>query len=52
VNEGAGNLLAMRDKLAEPVRAACGALVVIVADSPTYLRDDGVLVTSIASLGP
>ena len=52
VNEGAGNLLAMRDKLAEPVRAACGALVVIVADSPTYVRDDGVLVTSIASLGP
>lgn len=29
-----------------------GALLVIVADSPTYTRPDGVLVTSIAALGP
>jgi len=52
VDEGAANLLAMRDKLADSVRAACGALVVVVADSPTYTRPDGVIVTSIASLGP
>ncbi len=52
VNEAASHLLALREKLAEPVRASCGALVVIVADSPTYVRADGVLVTSIASLGP
>lgn len=52
VDEGASNLLAMRDKLSGPVRAAGGALVVVVADSPTYVRDDGVVVTSVASLGP
>lgn len=51
VQEGARNLLALRDKLSPEAVAACGALVVIVADSPTYTRPDGVLVTSIAALG-
>lgn len=51
VDEGADNLLALRKKLTEKTNAACGALVVVVADSPTYTRSDGILVTSIASLG-
>jgi hypothetical protein len=50
--EGARNLLALRDKLTDEVNARCGALVVVVADSPTYTRPDGVIVTSIAALGP
>jgi predicted AAA+ superfamily ATPase len=52
VPEGAHNLLALRDKLSPEANAACGALLVIVADSPTYTRPDGVLVTSLAALGP
>lgn len=52
VEEAARNLLALRAKLSDAANAACGALVVVVADSPTYTRPDGVLVTSIASLGP
>lgn len=52
VDEGAANLLALREKLSDEANAACGALVVAVADSPTYTRRDGVLVTSIAALGP
>jgi predicted AAA+ superfamily ATPase len=52
VDEGARSLLALRRKLSAETNAACGALVVIVADSPTYTRPDGVVVTSIASLGP
>lgn len=52
VPEGARNLLALRDKLSPETNAACGALLVIVADSPTYTRPDGVLVTSLAALGP
>jgi hypothetical protein len=52
VDEAAGNLLALRDKLSPSTNAACGALLVIVADTPTYTRPDGILVTSIASLGP
>ncbi len=52
VDDGARNLLAMRSKLSDQVAARCGALVVVVADSPTYVRPDGVIVTSIASLGP
>ncbi|HEX5763077.1 MAG TPA: DUF4143 domain-containing protein [Solirubrobacterales bacterium] len=52
IDEGAANLLALRKKLSEQANAACGALVVVVADSPTYIRPDGVVVTSIASLGP
>ena len=52
VDEGAANLLAMKKKLTDVANDACGALVVVVADSPTYKRPDGILVTSIASLGP
>lgn len=52
VDQGARNLLALRAKLTDAAISACGALMVVVADSPTYERPDGVLVTSIASLGP
>lgn len=51
-DEGAANLLALREKLSPEVNANCGALLVVVADTPTYTRPDGVVVTSIASLGP
>jgi hypothetical protein len=52
VEEGARNLLALREKLAPAAKGACGGLLVVVADSPTYTRDDGVIVTSVAALGP
>lgn len=52
VDEGAHNLLALQRKLTDQTNAVCGALVVVVADSPTYTRPDGVIVTSVASLGP
>ena len=52
IEEGARNLLSMRGKLTEGEAAKCGALVVISADTPTYLRPDEVLVTSLAALGP
>lgn len=52
VDAGAANLLAMKGKLTEQANALCGALVVVVADSPTYIRPDGVIITSVASLGP
>ena len=52
VDEGAANLLALHGKLTDEANAACGALVVVVADSPTYTRPDGVVVTSLAALGP
>ncbi len=52
VDEAARNLLALKEKLSPAANAACGALLVVVADTPTYTRPDGVLVTSIASLGP
>lgn len=52
VDEAASSLLSLRSKVAEEVREQCGALVVVTADSPTYVRHDGVVVTSIAALGP
>ena len=52
LEDSARNLLAMREKLADGVRSLCGALVVVVADSPTYIRPDGIIVTSLAALGP
>lgn len=52
VDEGAANLLALREKLSDLANAACGALVVVIADTPTYVRPDGVIVTSLAVLGP
>lgn len=51
-DEGAENLLSLQAKLSPEVNDACGALLVLVADSPTYTRPDGVIVGSIASLGP
>jgi uncharacterized protein len=52
VNEGAANLLALKDKLSAQASAQCGGLMVVVADSPTYVRPDGVIVTSVTALGP
>jgi uncharacterized protein len=52
VEEGAANLKALREKLSPEVQERCGALVVVVADSPTYVRPDGIVVTSIVALGP
>jgi predicted AAA+ superfamily ATPase len=52
VDEAATNLHALQGKLPDTVNAQCGALVVVTADTPTYTRPDGILVTSIAALGP
>lgn len=52
IDAAAASLLAMRAKLADDVREACRALMVVVAIGPTYVREDGVVVTSLASLGP
>jgi len=52
VDAAAANLLALHHKLDPAVRTACSALPVVVADTPTYVRKDGVVVTSLASLGP
>lgn len=52
VEEGAETLLRLREKLSDEVNEACAALMVVVADSPTYTRPDGVIVSSVAALGP
>lgn len=52
IEEGAENLLTLRRKVADNVRAQCSALIVVSADCPTYTRPDGVVVTSVAVLGP
>ena len=52
VDEAARNLLALQAKLSPEANAACGTLLVLVADSPTYTRPDGIVVSSVASLGP
>lgn len=52
VDEGAETLLRLREKLSDEVNEACAALMVVVADSPTYTRPDGVIVSSVAALGP
>lgn len=52
IDEGAAHLLALRDKIDPATTARCAGLIVVAADTPTYLRPDGVLVTSLASLGP
>ena len=52
IDEGASNLLAMRGKLTADAQERCRGLIVVVADSPTYRRPDGVIVTSIAAIGP
>jgi hypothetical protein len=45
-------LLALRAKLDPATAAGFAGLLVVAADTPTYVRPDGVLVTSLASLGP
>lgn len=52
IDEAARNLLAMGAKLSPEANDLCGALVVVVPDTPTYTRPDGVVVTSLAALGP
>ncbi len=52
IDEGASNLLAMHGKLASDAQERCRGLIVVISDSPTYRRADGVIVTSIAALGP
>lgn len=52
IEEGAANLVAMHGKLAKDAQERCRGLIVVVSDSPTYRRSDGVIVTSIAALGP
>lgn len=51
VDEVARNLLLLRNKPTADVNEACDALIVVVADSATYIRPDGVIVTSIACPG-
>ena len=46
------NLLALHAKVTPEAALRCGALVVVTPDSPTYTRDDGVVVTSPVALGP
>lgn len=52
VDEGAANLLALKRKLSPETNGRCGALMIVVADSPTYVRPDGIVVASVAALGP
>ncbi len=52
VDEGAENLSALRGKLSREANEGCAGLIVVVADSPTYTRSDGVIVTSVTALGP
>lgn len=52
IDEGARNLLALREKLAPLAQERCAGLVVVAADTPSYRRPDGVQVASLASLGP
>lgn len=52
VESAAESLLAASSKFTEEQRAHCAALVAVTTDTPTYTREDGVIVTSIAALGP
>jgi len=52
IDAAAANLLALRKKLDAEIVGACAGLLVVVADSPTFVREAGVIVTSLASLGP
>lgn len=52
IDAAAATLLNLHAKVDDVVRERCGALVVISTDTPTYRRDDGVLVTSAAAVGP
>lgn len=52
IDQAAVSLLTLRDRVVTDAADRCGALVVVVPESPTYIRDDGVIVTSPAVLGP
>jgi len=52
IEEGVETLLALRKKLSDAANEACAGLMVVVAESPSYVRDDGVIVTSLSALGP
>ncbi|HZJ10951.1 MAG TPA: DUF4143 domain-containing protein [Trueperaceae bacterium] len=52
VDTGATSLLKLKEKVEPRVRDLCRALVVVTPNAPTYVRPDGVIVTSLASLGP
>jgi uncharacterized protein len=52
VDAAAEALLSLRDRVSAEAAERCAALVVITPDSPTYTRDDGVIVASPVVLGP
>jgi hypothetical protein len=52
VDEAAKNLLSLRDTVSRDAAERCGALVVVTPESMTHVRQDGVVVTSPAALGP
>ena len=52
VDSAARALLALRDRVSVEAAERCMALLVVIPDSPTYTREDGVVVTSPAVLGP
>jgi predicted AAA+ superfamily ATPase len=52
VDQAAASLLRTRSQLSESVVQRCGGLVIVTPDAPTHRRDDGVIVTSPAALGP
>ncbi len=52
VDVAAASLRAAAGKFTDEQRLRCGALVVVTTDTPTYVREDGVVVTSAGALGP
>lgn len=52
VDSGAEALLSLRDRVSAEAADRCAALLVVTPDSPTYTRDDGVIVASPVVLGP
>lgn len=52
VDSAAQALLSLRDRVSTEAADRCAALLVVTPDSPTYTRDDGVIVTSPVVLGP
>lgn len=52
VDSAAQALLSLRDRVSAEAADRCAALLVVTPDSPTYTRDDGVIVTSPVVLGP
>ncbi|MEX2527069.1 MAG: DUF4143 domain-containing protein [Gemmatimonadota bacterium] len=52
IDQGAANLLEIRNRVDPEAAERCAGLVVVTPESPTYIRDDGVIVTSPVVLGP